>query len=1070
MKKKYLFALSGCFALFGAVAAAQVVLNPVPAKVIGQSQQPTTLQEFVSPQSAARNLVEGRELYAPRSVALDTTVSPPALYVADPRNNRVLGWKDATSFANGAFADTVIGQKDLLSTNSQGPVNNYNSGLSSPTSIAVDRSGNLFVLDTGNNRILRFPKPMETAPEDRTADLVIGQTSMKGYLGNQNLPTPSAATIYTAQVSSSSIQVVSSSIAFDGDGNLWLTDAGNNRILRYTAADVSGSGDRSGLSADLVLGQADFQSRVGASSNARSTKTNLIQPGTLAFDQSGNLFVADDLGRVVAYQPPFASSQSAKRILGLVATVAGQPAPAIVSNTSFGLVATGADKYNYSQPIGVFTVEDNLFVSDSANHRILRYAPMSTWAEETATTPSPAAEAVYGQPDFSSNQPNAGITLEPSPSTFSLPAGAAYYNGELYLADSGNNRVLVLPYDTASKQLAPATRLLGQIDFGFSAPNLIEGREFAPGELRVVLSSGQTATVNLGPAIAIDTNSETPRLYIADTGNNRILGYADARKVRFGDRHEYADLVIGQVDFYRALRNSPANDSAVPSATGLYLPSAIAVDKEGNLWVADTLNGRVVRFPRPFDHRDDPQTADLVIGQPDLTTKSTGEVTRDRLGAPAGLAFTPEGNLVVSDLAHNRVLMYRQPSTNGPAADLILGQQDDSSSGYGNSDSQFTLPLGVVVDSFGRLYVADYGNVRIVVFDDLNQQLDGGPGVVLATNQVGVIPVHLALHPRTEELYVSDANPSGSYPRSRVVRFPQYDQLFASGLNPTLSLNEYYPRGVAFDANANLYVVDSASRLSMHFPTLNVVNGANGFPRLAPAMIGQLTVPGVSLTAEPATGSGPKLPFELADLEVLVDGVAAPLYRVADNTIRLVIPKGARQTGTAEFLIRRPSTGEYVASSRLAMSPYSPGVLFRNSNPGNHKEQARAVNQDGSDNGATKPVNTGQEFTVFLTGYGAVDGLPDDGEAPGSERPLGGETPRVFLQVTDTAALECTSGIASTLDPNEPGVWRVKCKLPTLPATGGPYPIGFFVIYHSMGSHLLKIGDSPKIPWIAVKQ
>lgn len=64
--------------------------------------------------------------------------------------------------------------------------------------------------------------------------------------------------------------------------------------------------------------------------------------------------------------------------------------------------------------------------------------------------------------------------------------------------------------------------------------------------------------------------------------------------------------MIGQVDFYRALRNSPANDSATPSATGLYLPnSAIAVDKQGNLVAVP--NGRVVRFPKPFDHE---RTAD----------------------------------------------------------------------------------------------------------------------------------------------------------------------------------------------------------------------------------------------------------------------------------------------------------------------------------------------------------------------------------------------------------------------------------------------------------------------------
>ena len=154
------------------------------------------------------------------------------------------------------------------------------------------------------------------------------------------------------------------------------------------------------------------------------------------------------------------------------------------------------------------------------------------------------------------------------------------------------------------------------------------------------------------------------------------------------------------------------------------------------------------------------------------------------------------------------------------------------------------------------------------------------------------------------------------------------------------------------------------------------------------------------------------------------------------------------------------------------MSPYSPGVLFRTTNPGKTGDQARALNQDGSDNTTDKSVSVGQEITVFLTGHGAVDGLPDDGVAPGSAQPMGGETPRLFIQLNSTSAVECKDNVASTIDPDEPGVWRVKCKIPTLPANG-TFNLGFWVLYRSMASHLLfagATGANANLPLITVKQ
>src|ERR1035441_9833120 len=92
---------------------AQITLNTVPTREIGQ---PRLLSNTLAVPNANPNLVEGRELYNPTGIALDTSVTPPRIYVADTGNNRILAWKDAVNFTNGKFADLVIGQLDFYST------------------------------------------------------------------------------------------------------------------------------------------------------------------------------------------------------------------------------------------------------------------------------------------------------------------------------------------------------------------------------------------------------------------------------------------------------------------------------------------------------------------------------------------------------------------------------------------------------------------------------------------------------------------------------------------------------------------------------------------------------------------------------------------------------------------------------------------------------------------------------------------------------------------------------------------------------------------------------------------
>ncbi len=1063
----------------GGWAASAQILNPLPARVFGQPAQPRNLAELASPESLAPNLAEARSLFSPGAVAVDATADPPILYVADTGNHRVLAWRDATVAEMARPADLVIGQRSFSASAAvqiTAP-QAFTSALYSPTSVAVDAYGNLFVADSGNNRILRFPRPFEQ-PADAPveADLVIGQPGLKSNLPNRSSSAsepPTAATIKTNAGSIGGVQF--SSLAFDAEGNLWFTDSGNHRILRYPAAAVSGesnTGDGGAdIEADLVLGQPDFVTakpnpgRLDPAQGDRLRRDSIRFGGPLAFDWQGNLFFADDLGRVLVWQPPFQNGQAASRILGLyIQRPDTDPLPEVNQYTfGFRPGLSGNTPVFAGGPQGLWCEGDYLFVADTENHRVVRFDPVASWPPEDPDQGqiSPPMSAVFGQDDFNRNTPNRWQFAEPTAQSYRAPLGGVFAAGRMFIADRGNHRVLSHPYDAENHQPLPADAAYGQMEFALRSPNLIEGRELSGGTLQIA-AGNQVIPLGIGPAAALhypDNPDEPPHLYIADTGNNRVLAFWDARRFEFG---QTADFVIGQVGHTRSLVNSPFNNPSQPTRTGLMLPSSVAVDAEGNLWVADTGNGRLLRFPRPFDKRENHQEADVVLGQPDFETPPAGEPARDRLFRPVSVAVTPSGRVVTADLAHHRVLIFEGPFENGQPAALVLGQPGGDTGAASSELTGMNLPLGVAADAQERIYVADANNNRLLVFDRPEFLTDGsGPALALnvAASNRNVTPAGIALNQATGDIWIADAR------GNRVLRYPAYELLALSGEPEwNYAFPTYGPRALALDRRGALLVADAAHRITMHYPLHSAVNGASGFPRVAPATIVQLEAPGVRFTESRAEAGAAPLPKTLAGIEVLVEGIPAPLYSVDGGVIRLVVPKNAPISGTAEFLVRNPDTGEILSHSYVPMFNASPAVLFSGANPAS-SGQARAINESGAENSSGNPASVGQELTVFLTGTGFIDGLPEDGEAPGSPVPVG----EVQAFLLSTSAAISAPVVSAALDPSEPGVWRVAVRVPQVPVDG---VYGFAVIYRSMASSTFTAGDTTyrSVPAVSIRR
>jgi len=690
-----------------------------------------------------------------------------------------------------------------------------------------------------------------------------------------------------------------------------------------------------------------------------------------------------------------------KRFLSIFLFLPVLPAQELSTGQAARLVI-GQPNYTEQDPIstqqrmgsaaGVAYAGNTLFVADSNrlgatpnNNRILIYRNVSgfipgIYEEPPQGTRCPACvgvpNVVLGQKDFVASE---GVR-PPTQDNLRNPVAVASNGTMIAVADTENNRIMIWR-SIPSTNMAPADLVIGQKDFASVVPSL-------------------TASGLRGPqGVWIDS---TGGLWVADTGNNRILYYGVPTQ-----NGQDAKLVLGQPDF----TTNPLGISAtLPEVTPRNMLSPVSVTTDGvRLFVADLGFSRVLIW-NSIPSRNG-EAADVVIGQKDFTGGFSNSVIdvcdsngTDSLGDPAypprcsrslsypRFALSDGRRLFVADGGNDRILMFSViPRRNMAAADVVLGQPSmelnqasDGSNPLGVSASDsFRSPTSLAFDGT-NLYAADVFNRRVLVYTPGDYALPLTAvrnAASLEVFAVGAVTVGGTAKEK-DELTITIEDRDYVYivaPNDTLTDVARNlaNQINANGGDPdVLALqNNTVIRLTAKKGgelgNAIAYSTKTSPNATTTLSTAgaNLAGGQNA-ANIAPFTMVSILGDNLADTTESRDLTS-TLPTELGGVQVFVDGTAVPLQSVSPTRVNAQIPIDVADGNSSAAVVRtKRKDGRVTVSSAIGVPiiGQNPGVYAQ---AGNEPRQALALHYSANATGTISVDGTaqaGDRATVIIEG------------------------------------------------------------------------------------------------------
>ncbi len=200
---------------------------------------------------------------------------------------------------------------------------------------------------------------------------------------------------------------------------------------------------------------------------------------------------------------------------------------------------------------------------------------------------------------------------------------------------------------------------------------------------------GSIDYANTPDGVAVDSKGD---LFAVDQANNRVIEYVPSSPTSYP---EAGTVVAG----------AGGEGSGLNQLNG---PSGVALDAQGDLFVGDTANNRVMKYAYNASTGTYASSGTVVAG---TGTAGSGH---NQLNDPGGVALDAKGDLFVADSANNRVEEFAYNSATASYA--ATATEVAGTGGSGTKSNQLELPGSVALSSAGDLFVADYANARVMEY------------------------------------------------------------------------------------------------------------------------------------------------------------------------------------------------------------------------------------------------------------------------------------------------------------------------------------------------------------------
>jgi len=874
--------------------------------------------------------------------------------------------------------------------------------LTNPSGIAVDKSGNIYISDTGNQRVR-----MVSAGSGIIT--TIAGSSTTGLSGDGG---PASNATFT----------LPAGLAIDASGNLYIADQNDWVIRRISGGiitTVAGTG-KPGFSGD----------------NGQATKAMLGGPEGVAVDASGNLYIADTGNQRIRYV----------NTGGIITTIAGTGA------TRFSGDGGAATAATFSTPVGVpLDASGNVYVADEFNNRIRRFiagGAIATFAGTTTyngdggpstqasvepwsvavdpsgnlyiadrleqrvrkVTPSGTITTLAGNGQAGGGGDNGPANL----AALNTPNGVAVDSaGNVYIADAGNNAI---------RRVDAAT---GIITAFAGTGNCCYAGTGTGGDGGLATA----ATLYYPGSVAVDGLGN---VYFTDVVQSNTSPQAQAVR-RVTTDGKIATWAGGgaTVGF--------SGDGGSPLQAQFGSTITLAGGSDGSLYIADQNNNRVRKV--------DPSGAAIntIAGNGQASSSGNGgQATSAGLDGPWSVALDAAGNLYIGFIG--TVRMVTPAGVIGPYAGS--GLYGFSGDGGPATAASLTGASGLAADSANNLFISDSGNRRV-----RQVQPAVSPVIKLTPTYVTFSLASVSSTSTTQTFVVSNSGQGTLNWASAVSTTsggawlsvsPSNGSVLAGQAGATVTVTANPSGLTAGDYYAEIQITSPSAASPVQIVTVRLTVQTAGEDPPQVAVGGVLNAASYSLSTPVAPGTivsifgsnftdstgvleAPSLPLptELGGTSVTIGGEAVPLYAVTSGQINAMLPFDLAVDTSVPIVVTRNNAVS--APQPVGMVSSQPGVFTQTAN-GQGTGIVVIVHADGSqvEAGNGNSATAGDALVIYCAGLGDVTPRAVAG-APAPPSPLAHTINPVAVTIGGVNAPVFFAGPT----PGFTGLYQVNATVPT---------------------------------------